>query len=121
MSFLRSADPEAEALAVRRLNRFRSLLILVYLLLWVLLVAWMLGNPPPFPGGLTGFLHGIALAFVCTVGLVLVLVFHLFSIGVAGALFRLRLPLWLVFAATCTIGPALAVAFVVAALRLMAQ
>ncbi|MHC5003109.1 MAG: hypothetical protein ACYTJ0_08290 [Planctomycetota bacterium] len=92
MSFLRSADPEAEALAVRRLNRFRSLLILVYLLLWVLLVAWMLGNPPPFPGGLTG-----------------------------GALFRLRLPLWLVFAATCTIGPALAVAFVVAALRLMAQ
>jgi hypothetical protein len=120
MTFLRSHEPEAEQRAVRQVNRFRSLLVLVYLLLWVLLVAWAWSNPPPFTDGLIGFMHGIALAALFAGGLVLVVVFHLFSIGVLGVLFRLRLPVWLVCLLTCLLGPALALWFVMAALSLMA-
>ena len=85
MSFLRSHDPDAEQRAVKQVNRFRSLLILLYLLLWILAVAWIWSKPPSISEfGLSGFMYGIALAAICAGGLLLVLVFHVFSVGVLG-------------------------------------
>jgi hypothetical protein len=94
------------------MRRFRGVLILGYLTLWLIFAGLLVSaRLPRSADGLGLFLAPMSLAATTALSIAAVPVFQLFSIAVAGLLYRMRLSMLIIVIASPVLGSAAAIAF----------